>query len=682
MALLGQKVGTKKQQRATEVLESSSPHAEPFLSYIPYICAERGVKEPTTAGERERLLQSIGEMNSVKSLGPVVKLMRFYSFFQNEKFYHGEVWMTKFLMLEGSKYTVTDGADWVKTETSDTSMSIPDGPKATDREQLQKLKSTHGSWALAPLLVTPESFWQKNAIVVLAKACWSAHAWMSENLLTPAQCAEYTISQSQGGWKNEVLQLVLDGFLSTTTLKKLYPFQSTSESTKKFRLGIHFDFLVTLMAKRASSLASQFLRPPLRYSALASSNEDQVKDAQIKMLDEWNLLLEAEQKDLEGTHVRALDSLQFLNGAVCRLAFLLNEQDCHCHSHEASILIRSLITNFMDTLCVENTHQSAKDCLRDSRHNVRSRVHKMGAVIDSRLFQTRKTNHVAVSEVEVSLASPKGLPAFAPLTHPNSHYMQSQFQKMMLYKSGDHWWPSTSAATQFEEVAALEQVLSSSDAHQQLHLNCLAGPPGTLIASSSKGVVCIVLCKAPSGVLTWTVEPLGGGEGATYKCIAQATALQFHHISTLDEWVEIPCQPVLQHDHGCLLLAKNGPEMSLPLARVKQGLTMTVKECKEVLAACDIKLPGQPSKAEVYKAVVGQFITDPAEAQEALAKTNVNMDEQNDEADSELADYQDLVDLVEEDAENRGDPDIKAEQKKVQKKKDEQTQGKSQSCQP
>ena len=108
--------------------------------------------------------------------------------------------------------------------------------------------------------------------------------------------------------------------------------------------------------------------------------------------------------------------------------------------------------------------------------------------------------------------------------------------------------------------------------------------------------------------------------------------------------------------------------MSLPLARVKQGLTMTVKECKEVLAACDIKLPGQPSKAEVYKAVVGQFITDPAEAQEALAKTNVNMDEQNDEADSELADYQDLLDLVEEDAENRGDPDIKAEQKKVQKK--------------
>ena len=52
-----------------------------------------------------------------------------------------------------------------------------------------------------------------------------------------------------------------------------------------------------------------------------------------------------------------------------------------------------------------------------------------------------------------------------------------------------------------------------------------------------------------------------------------------------------------------------------------------------------------------------------------MAKTNVNMDEQNDEADSELADYQDLVDLVEEDAENRGDPDIKAEQKKVQKKK-------------
>ena len=571
-------------------------------------------------------------------------------------------------MLETDKFSVTDGADFVKSEESKT-MVVPDDPTTSDKEQLRKLKAKHGSWGLAPLLVTPASFWQKEAIVILANACWSAHAWMSQNIVTPAQNAEHTISQSKGGWKMEILQLVLDGFLSTTNLKRLYPFQGTSETTQQCRLDIHYDFLTTLMAKRASSLSSQFLRPPLRYSALVSSNPGDVQATQAQMQADWEMILALEKEDLEGKYVRSLPSLHFLYSAVCRLAFLLNEQDCHDGSHEASTLMKSLITHFGDTLCIENTHQSAKDCLRDSRHNVRSRVHKMSAVIDSRLFQTRNTNHIAVSEVEVSTTSLKSLPAFIPLTHPNSHKMQRQFQKMMLYKSGDHWWPSTSAATQFEEAAALELLLKGSST-QEVQLNSLAGPPGTLMASSCKGVVCIVLSRAQSGVLTWAVEPMEGKESATYKCIPREAALQFHHICTLDEWVEIPFRPALHNEHGALVLEKNGPELILPLARIKNGLTMTVNEAKEVLAACGIKLPGQPSKAAVYRAVVEQFIKDPVEVEETLQISNATMQQADaDGADSQLSEYQDLLDLVEEDTENRGDPDIKAEQQKVKKKR-------------
>ena len=176
-------------------------------------------------------------------------------------------------MLETDKFTVTDGADFVKSEES---LSVPDNPGVSDKEQLRTLKAKHGSWGLAPLLVTPTSFWQKNAVVSLANACWSAHARMSKNIVTPTQCAQHTVS----------------------TLKKLYPFQSTSESTKDFRLSIHYDFLVILMGKRAASLASQFLRPPLRYSGLLSSNADHVKATQTKMQAEWKLLLKMEELDL------------------------------------------------------------------------------------------------------------------------------------------------------------------------------------------------------------------------------------------------------------------------------------------------------------------------------------------------------------------------------------------------
>lgn len=97
---------------------------------------------------------------------------------------------------------------------------------------------------------------------------------------------------------------------------------------------------------------------------------------------------------------------------------------------------------------------------------------------------------------------------------------------------------------------------------------------------------------------------------------------------------------------------------------------MTVNEAKEVLAACGIKLPGQPSKAAVYRAVVEQFIKDPVEVEETLQISNATMQQADaDGADSQLSEYQDLLDLVEEDTENRGDPDIKAEQQKVKKKR-------------
>ena len=655
----------KKKQRAAELLETCSAHQEPFLSFIPFICMERQIAEPTSAAERENLFRSIGDLNSVRSLGPVVKLMRFYSFFQSEQFFDGEVWMNKLIMLETEKYTVTDGSDFIRSEET---MAVPNHPGISDREQLKKLKAKHGSWGLAPLLVTPASFWQKNAIVVLAKPCWSAHAWMSKNLLTPAQSAKHTISQSQGGWKSEILELVLQGFLSTSALKKLYPFQSTSEATKQARLSIHYDFLVTLMGKRASSLSAFYCRPPIRYSALLSEKPFEVQSTQKAMQAEWKKIAKHEENDLNGSYVKGLDSLHFLHGCLPRLAFLLNERDCDQKTQEAAMLIKPLITNFGDTLCVENTHQSAKDCLNESRHNIRSRTCKQAAVINSRVFQTRMAEHISVSELELSTASAKGMPAFVPLTNPNSHRMQREYQEMMQHKSGQHFWPATSNASQFEEVAALEMLLNAPSA--KVCLNCLAGKPGNLIASQSTSLVGLVISKSVSGVLIWAMESLSGMDPTTYRCIPKDTALQFHHIVTLDEWVEIPAHPVLLNEHGSLCLEKTGPGIPLGLARVKSGLELTVKEAKEVLAACNVYLPGQPNKAQVYKAVVEQFLKAEDEIHQALALSSAKgkMAEE-DEDDDKLSEYQDLLDLVEEDTENKNDPDIKGEKEKVKRQK-------------
>ena len=654
----------KKKQRLQELLESGSPHQEPFLSFIPFVCLERQIPEPTTSAEREALFASIADMNSIKTLGPVVKLMRFYSFFQSEKFYDGEVWCTKLLMLETDKFTVTDGTEFIRSESS---LTLADRG-VSDKEQLRQLKMKHGSWGLAPLLVTPASFWQKNALVEIGRPCWSAHASMCKSILTPSQFASHTIAKCQGGWKDEILELVLQGFFSVSVLKKLYPFNSTSEDIKKTRLNIHYDFLVILMGKRASSLCAQFLRPPVRYSGLLSSNPAEVKAVQDAMKADWDMLLMHEEQQLHGKYVAQLPSLDFLLGSVCRLCYLLNERDCLQGSSQAACLLKALITHFGDTLCIENTHQSAKDCLRDSRHNIRSRVHKMSAVIDSRLFQTRQTPHVAVSEVELSTVSARSLDPFVPLTKPNSHQMHRHFQDMMQHKGGDHWWPSTSNASQFEEVAAFHSLLESPATGELFQLSMLAGKPGCLIASSSKGMACIVLCKSLSGILTWAVEPMPDTEPLCYKCIPKAEALQFVHICTLDEWVEIPVQPVLHNDFGALILEVTGESLPLPLARIKNGLDLIVRDCKEVLRACKIHLPGQPSKAQVYRALIEHYVADAEEVQKALTLSSANIEKQhNQDDDDALSEYQELSELIEEDTENRNDPDIQNEKKKIKR---------------
>ena len=458
MDFLVVKNGTRKKSLANELLSSHSAHEEPFLSFIPWICKERQIAEPESPAERDKLFESLGSMNSVKSLGPIVKLMRWFSWFQCERWYSGECWGNKLIMLLGTKNCApTNACHFVRAEET---LAIP-ASGLTDKQELQQLKLKHGTWGLAPLLVTPASMFQKDLIKSLVAPSWTHHAQRAEKNLTPLQTASYIIEKSQSGWADELHDLVLQGFLNTQVLRELYPHQDTSEATKEHRLSIHFDFLVKLIAKRSMSVMAQYCRPPIMYSAILSDTESIAKDAMSDMQSDWAKILELEQRFSNGEEVPGFEGLHFLKSSVARVAYLLNERDQLDNTANAKILMKALIHNLGDTSCIENTHQSAKDTLRESRHNQRSRVHKMKACMDAKILQSRQTPHLTISEVEMATTSSKNLPAFAPLTNPNSHKMSKEFQNLMQHKAGAHYWPSTSASTQFEEVMSFEFLMQS-----------------------------------------------------------------------------------------------------------------------------------------------------------------------------------------------------------------------------
>lgn len=529
---------------------------------------------------------------------------------------------------------------------------------------------SHGTFQLAPLLVTMTSMWQKDLIKLLCKPSWSIHADRAQHCLTPHHHVTLMVTNvCQGMWKEELLSIMRQGFLSPSVLKQLYPPLGTSQTIVDGRLQIHMDFLCKLLAKRSMSICAQYLLPPIRYAGLLGSPQQQ-RTAQAKMLKDWEQILQWESKAAQGEDIQGLDSLHFLKSSFCRLGYLLNEDDVHNKRSQAQVWVKAAILHFGDSAIVENTHQSAKDTLSEARHNQRSRVHKQMAVINSKVLKTRQTPHVTVNELELSQISMKGLPAFAPMTHPNTHYMKKQYQQLMQYKSGKHFWHSTSAVTQFEEYLAFEYLLQTEDL-SSMHLSCLAGNPGTVLVSDSKGLALLVLAKGMHRFTAWVLEPSQMCGAMAFKPIDRPEGLLVEHITQIDDWKDIPCKPVLLNSHGALMFLQDGPAESLPVARIHAGLNLTVNQCKHILKqAKDISLKGNPSKTQVYNAFIAAFIPDADQAaiDDLLAVSTAKIKEESEEAEDQLSDYEDLLDLVEEDC-NHADPDVKQEKKKVKRKR-------------
>ena len=330
----------RKQAQAKDMVSCFSAHEEPFLSFIPWICKERNIAEPQSAAEREHLHQSVLELNSIRALGPIVKLMRWFSWFQCEKWYSGENWANKLVMLWGSdKCTPAGISPFGKTEEG---ISMPTSG-LTDRQELQRLKMKHGTWALAPLLVTPASMFQKDLIKFIIQPCWTHHATRAEQVLTPLQSALHTLEKCAGGWVDEIYDLVIQGFLSPEPLRVLYPEHDTSAKTRSSRIEVHFGFLTKIVAKRSMSILAQYLRPPIRYSCLLSSIEAEARETQQTMQSDWQKLLQFEGRYANGHSVPGLAALHFLQNSITRLAYILNERDLLDNTSNAKAVIKALI---------------------------------------------------------------------------------------------------------------------------------------------------------------------------------------------------------------------------------------------------------------------------------------------------------------------------------------------------
>ena len=487
------------------------------------------------------------------------------------------------------------------------------------------------------------------------------------------------VQMALGGWKEELLGLVKTACFDTKVLRKIYFHHDTLTDE---HLAKHAKFMLELVSRRAKSIIGTYLKPPWRYAGLLE--EGFMSSTLALMVDEWKLLLSAESQVSHGNDIPPLQTLHFLQSSFCRLHFLAAERDnlVQASDSDAILLTKVACQHVGDTVLVENTHQKVKDLLRQARHETSSRMSKFQAVIQSNVFAGRDLPHLKVDDLSKAMAgfgkNKGGVQPVVKSTHPSSHKLNKEYQEVMKYKAGPFTWPSTSQDSLFNEVANLELLLHLGDQFpaqllQAASITCLVGRPGDVVACEPFGILVMVVAVAQFAFLGWTSEVIGGtGDGEDGIQVAlcrSAGAINWHFLDSLDHWLSIPVKPTSLNRFGPILFQQVGEPCPLLLARIKEGLALTAKQCHAVLNHHGVAFTAQMRKMELYHAICAIYLDSEAEIEEALAKSNLNEAAGGDaEAEGEMdSDYEDLLDHVEED--NMNDPDLKAEKAKLKKRK-------------
>lgn len=129
----------KKRSRLEQFLLTCNIHSGVWLQFQHLICIERRQREPASPEDAQRLLDSMGHMESFLAKGPLVKLMRWFSWFESMLHLQGDLFATKMVLLEN-------------IEEEGPAHEVEVKPEQDHQKELQELKKRKGSWKLAPTL--------------------------------------------------------------------------------------------------------------------------------------------------------------------------------------------------------------------------------------------------------------------------------------------------------------------------------------------------------------------------------------------------------------------------------------------------------------------------------------------------------------------------------------------------
>ena len=508
----------RKRAMLEEFLTSEAIHGETWSKYQHLIAEERRMEEPSCPDDQEALFQEMRSLQNFVGKGPLVKLMRWFSFFECCATWEGEFWATKMIM----EYGLDKEGDALEGNPEE---DVKETKPQDDRAQLAELKRRKGTFRLAPHLVTGKSMAVKDILMSVCRATWKMHAQRVRDVKSPEQMMRFHIACAgkQQLWKEELAMIVDTSLNRINTLQHLTPAFSTHASVLEWQV----EMFSQLMETRAMSLTSFHCLPPLRYAHVLSEDAQEAHAGQGLAVAEFQALLQAEAAALQ-MQVKPLASLFWAKNPLIRTMFLAHEQDQEQGTDAAKKLQTIVCKTFGDTRSVENCHQHARDLLRSSRHQTFGNTKTMANTLKSGALDERLTPQQMVRGENADKVQAHGAytrePVKGKLTS-KGFKLPLSIQKMMLPKSkaSGHEWPSPSPASLFESVAASEWIFSFFQNPEQYMGKSVNSPwlsvmakPGFFLAQESTSLLMMCVASAHFGFLAWEASVKKKGEETIY----------------------------------------------------------------------------------------------------------------------------------------------------------------------
>ena len=649
----------RKRTCLEEFLQLHTIDSDVFQKYKAFIAMERRVPEPDSIEDQQALFESLGRLQNFNLKGPLVKLARWFSWWESSTHWQGECWASK-MILEAMGETI--GGEEEEIEFKD---------QKTAQDELRELKKKKGTWKLQGKMVSPKNMATKGILMTVVKAAWKYHADRARSVKSAKDVLAFNIGAAGSMlWAAELEETVNNSLWRSTELSHLFEDFCVHPSA----LLWHCDFFDKFLEARAMSLVSFHTLPPNKYHHALSRDRQMSISAHKAAVKDFKALLGAEAADAGGAPVHALAYMHWRPNPVARSILLAYDQDEHLHRYGTQLaagpsLQRVLAQTLGDTKMVENSHQFGKDLLRSSRCKTFGDVRIMSNTLKSKALEERGTPVVQVPTAEKVMAPHYSQVdgkknAVTKSLRAKGYHLPKSIQNMMMPIRKGNMWPSPSPQAAFQSVAATEWVhrfFQSNDFD-----NCKANDswysvmaqPGHVVAHSQTSSLWKVVASAEYGFLGWLISIHKTGDGQSYFLLEpHRNQLVWQHVVALEEWLDVPVEPcLLVQDRGPIGWQPTSDPLPLDVALVAQGIPLTAKQMRVLLRDCyNIKMPATASKAALEGQLIQAVLPEGLQAtakrnyeEKAKKKKEEDLDSDMSEVISELAqDEHNLQDLKE-----------------------------------